>query len=946
MDSTDTGQAQINQYVTAVAGYAYGAIGADVHVLGNGSPLYLLLNHRQVESPRSSWLTALPSRMLNARYGVVEFTGRRVERDDLHTWCRSSPRLAVRWLHGPGGQGKTRLAAEFASEAVAKGWKIVTAIPGAGAVLPQPGSQDLRLDGAAGLLLIVDYADRWPLHHLMWLLSNALLYHKNIPTRVLLLARSSRLWPALHAAIEGRRIQADTYQLHAVTDTDSMHERRRMFLTGRDCFARHYGLSPGETASIHPPTVLGEDEFGSILTIHMAALMAVDARINQIVTTPADPTSISAYLMRRERLHWATLYENRIRGADFLTPPDVMAAVVFVAGFIGPALYGAALTALSSALRTLGSNISVERVIADHSTCYPPSESGYALEPLYPDRLAEDYLAQCFATSSASDKGAHPWAEQLLFRVMSDVRDGTSDHILSRALGLLADSSSRWLHLVPVLGIIVSAAPEMALRAGSNVLTTIARIETLPRIARLEFARLIVRGEIPADRGVDAGTAFMAERLLQNFPDHPNSEGSKALITLKMAQHFAMAGLHDRAVPAYEKASDLLATVADSEDSKVWLSRLAEAYSGLRHSSSVCGNFEAALDAANAAYEARVDALSRKNFIWDSILVQLAKADLGWPLAALERYDEAATQLGQASTILFGFRKNASKAPLSSISGRAATMTMELADVRLHLGKLKQAAKTGIRAVALALASDREDPAYIHRLGNLLVSYFVVAETVERGSNGRFTLTELMSPASIALDQFIQMVDGPKDQRLTTLHSRVSNWSMLLRAPDIGSARLSNDGAASTLRRISIDDEMLLLAIPEAFDIYGRIQCTLGEYRIAEQALEAAAVEWRSAVNLARTAPQRRTLLVKSSMNLSRLATCQQRLGQMPDAIDTYSESIDILRKLARGGAQIYPMLLAADLRAISGCYALVGNRRSAAEAVNEAIQLESAHPV
>ncbi|MFK0258278.1 hypothetical protein [Streptomyces sp. NPDC090445] len=59
--------------------------------------------------------------MLNARVAVVEFTGRQDELADLHRWCRDRPRLAARWLHGPGGQGKSRLAARFAAEAVDAG---------------------------------------------------------------------------------------------------------------------------------------------------------------------------------------------------------------------------------------------------------------------------------------------------------------------------------------------------------------------------------------------------------------------------------------------------------------------------------------------------------------------------------------------------------------------------------------------------------------------------------------------------------------------------------------------------------------------------------------------------------------------------------------------------------------------------------------------------------
>ena len=61
---------------------------------------------------------------------------------------------------------------------------------------PASREPDLRLGGAAGLLLLVDYADRLPLTHLTWLFSNAA-FHQQVPTRLLLLlARSARPWPS------------------------------------------------------------------------------------------------------------------------------------------------------------------------------------------------------------------------------------------------------------------------------------------------------------------------------------------------------------------------------------------------------------------------------------------------------------------------------------------------------------------------------------------------------------------------------------------------------------------------------------------------------------------------------------------------------------------------------------------------------------------------------
>ncbi len=46
---------QIVQKVTAVNGFAYGVIGADIHVFDNGLPLYLLANWHTQRTGDSDW---------------------------------------------------------------------------------------------------------------------------------------------------------------------------------------------------------------------------------------------------------------------------------------------------------------------------------------------------------------------------------------------------------------------------------------------------------------------------------------------------------------------------------------------------------------------------------------------------------------------------------------------------------------------------------------------------------------------------------------------------------------------------------------------------------------------------------------------------------------------------------------------------------------------------
>ena len=123
-----------------------------------------------------SWRTRLVRRLI----------GRDAERAELLGWARqASNQPAVRLLTGPGGSGKSRLAAEVAGALRAEGWT-------AGfARLDQPSILPLA---KAGLFLVVDYPEERPAETLALLRSLAALETPPAPTRLLLLSRRSFDW--------------------------------------------------------------------------------------------------------------------------------------------------------------------------------------------------------------------------------------------------------------------------------------------------------------------------------------------------------------------------------------------------------------------------------------------------------------------------------------------------------------------------------------------------------------------------------------------------------------------------------------------------------------------------------------------------------------------------------------------------------------------------------
>jgi hypothetical protein len=139
---------------------AYRVVGADVHMFGDGTPLYLLSAHRHVIPPDIRWQRAQSSRMLDARAEVVDFTGRDSELLDLASWRNTGSRFKVRWLHGDRGQRKTRLANQLAADSQPQG-KAVDTAHRTDAQPPAEHNQGPRLDRHAGVLLLVDDPDRW-----------------------------------------------------------------------------------------------------------------------------------------------------------------------------------------------------------------------------------------------------------------------------------------------------------------------------------------------------------------------------------------------------------------------------------------------------------------------------------------------------------------------------------------------------------------------------------------------------------------------------------------------------------------------------------------------------------------------------------------------------------------------------------------------------------------
>ena len=118
--------------------------------------------------------------LLSWHVRLAPLTGRENDKDTLLQWARQGRNARIRLLSGPGGVGKSRLAAEVADALRVEGWTAGFIRPNDTIVVP------LR---RSGLLLIVDYPEEHPEEVRTLLREFASRELADVPLRLLLLSR-------------------------------------------------------------------------------------------------------------------------------------------------------------------------------------------------------------------------------------------------------------------------------------------------------------------------------------------------------------------------------------------------------------------------------------------------------------------------------------------------------------------------------------------------------------------------------------------------------------------------------------------------------------------------------------------------------------------------------------------------------------------------------------
>jgi tetratricopeptide (TPR) repeat protein len=607
-----------------------GAVAGDVNFSITAVAHQFSVEAWPTESPREvvGWRRQ-PSRLLAAANEIVPFGFRGEELAELAAWRDRIEGLAARLLYGPGGQGKTRLAARFAADSAAAGWAVARVRHASDRAAASAAPVDL-VGQVQGLLLVVDYAERWRIDDLLDLFSHTLL-HQGVPTKVLLLARPARWWVMLGHRLEQLGVTADNTQLSALA-RDPM-TRAEVFQAAVDRFAEPDLYHLSGTGVEWPPGLDSDDAYGQVLTVHMAALAAVDAAARGSVP-PDDPDGLSSYLLAREWEHWRLLHATKFH-SGYTTAPDVMARTVYTAILTRAHSYEAGI-ALLDQTGIASDAASAGRILDDHAICYPPVRASTVLEPLYPDRLAEDFLA-LLTPGHADTAVTDAWAATAASRLLVRAADGLPPEHASAAMVMLVETARRWPHVAnEVLYPLLRTCPSLGLVAGGAVLAQLAEVDDLPTDVLEAIDRVL-----PTDRhvGLDVAAAAIAIRLTPRRLATATNPRRRADLHSALAIRLHRAGQLEQALAPARAAVDIYR----QSSAAGWSERqsvLAQALSNLGTILSDLGRRDEALDVTSDAVDLCRQSSAAGWSERQSVLAQ-ALSNLGTILSDLGRRDEA-----------------------------------------------------------------------------------------------------------------------------------------------------------------------------------------------------------------------------------------------------------------------------------------------------------------
>ncbi|MFF2166595.1 tetratricopeptide repeat protein [Streptomyces sp. NPDC058175] len=619
-----------------------------------GSPVCQGVELRELDDPSPGGATAhTPAGLLTARRAVVPFLGRDEELEELLAWA-ALPSTGVWLLHGPGGQGKTRLAQQFGERLARDAWAVVW--PRATAA---PEQLSVIADVVVPTLVVVDYAEG-RVHQLAALLSE--LAHRGRRVKVLLLARTGGdWWQELAASGDAVAELTDTAVVRRLpllepNDVDP-------YTVAVDAYAAALRDLPGmpDADWAAAATRLGRAERRSapedrtVLAVQMTALAdLLDA------THPTDerphgaPRGPEDRVLDHERRQWQSLARAHglLPGLSLPTLIDTIATA---------ALLGAPERQAVDAFLTRVPGLSdqpldrLDAVRAWLTGLYPAADRHTAFGPLQPDRLAERLVGRLVL-----DRDRRRVVETLIphigYEEATSLLTVCARAAAHRTLGRgVADTLTRWC--VDHARTLAAPAVAVATRVESPapLLTALARIAH--ESDDVELLR-VLGNALPVSTEVLSGVALdLAEALIPRYRQATVDDPEQYTVALAMAllglsDRHGDAGHHQEALEAVVEGVDLLRSTAHSTIEPA-RAELALGLNRLANRLRDTGRHQEALEAVTEATDILRDLTAQDPELYALDLAGSLNT-LSACLATLRRHEDSLAPLAEAVDLLRG----------------------------------------------------------------------------------------------------------------------------------------------------------------------------------------------------------------------------------------------------------------------------------------------------
>ena len=875
--------------------------------LSTGEPADPTAALRSPYAPLPAEIGSQPNLLLRARYSVVPFRGRDDHLAALETWATDERIGRLALITGPGGSGKTRLAAELAERRRIAGWTI-------GFLQPRPPPLGLAgiVKAANPVLVVVDDAEsRVP--EVLDLLELLAGHRTDRAWRVVLLSRTAGDWwerlPAelLDSPAEPVVGAAIRHELEAAEPAPE--DRRAAFAAAAGRFAEVLGRS-GER--IRTPD-LADPRFGRPLFLQLAALSAV---LGAGASGAADPAALVADAHVREHAYWRT----SASGAALDLHDSELDRAVAVACLADVRDEDEASEVLRAVPELSGDAEGRRRHQVSQwlHGLYPADASAGWLPAVDPDLLAEAHVAAVLADTATLAERVFGVAEPDRSHKALSVLGRAARDYPAAAAALEAVLAARFADLVV-------PAMEVAQQVGDPLgpmLAIALERDPRPELVDATLAALPAETVSLLELGVVIAAADM---------ERAKGEGDPATIAVSadmLAKAFVGVGRREEALASCQESVNLLRELVAAKPNQLE-PNLALALGDLSNMiADVSGPSDEALSAAEESLALYQDLASERHYELEADLAaDLARAILvrSSRLGDVGRLAEALEAATEAVPI---YRTLDAASPAEYRPALAAALN-DLATRLGRLGRTDEALATIEEAVAIYrdLADSRPDafrPQLAAALGNLSLSL---------SDLGR--LDDAVAPMEESVEICRELAAARPTVFREQLAAALGNLSAALarveRTDDAVSA--SNESVAVTrdlaAERPAASRSALALALNN------------GSNRLAELGRHDEALAMiEEAVALDRELAEQHPDAVGGELarSLNNLSDRLSSTGRLSEALAAIQESVSLRRSLAATWPGTYDEDLGTALNDLSGVLISLGHKEEALAAIEESI--------